>query len=117
VNGGEWMNGLGGASGWAGAGLLGLVLAWLLLKHLPLKDEQLERMHGSHKAEMVSAITAQRADFRESLTQIMQVHEREVSGIINALHKDLETLSKAVEALERTVSSFERRRSPRGEAS
>ena len=33
-----------GYSGWAGAGLLGLVLAWLLLRHLPDKDKQIERM-------------------------------------------------------------------------
>lgn len=30
-----------GGSGWAGAGLLGLVLSWLLLKHLPEKDKLL----------------------------------------------------------------------------
>lgn len=32
---------LSGGSGWVGAGLLGLVLAWLLLKYLPDKDRQL----------------------------------------------------------------------------
>lgn len=29
-----------GGAGWVGAGLLGMVLAWLLLKHLPDKDRQ-----------------------------------------------------------------------------
>ena len=39
---------LAGASGWAGAGLLGLVLAWLLFKHLPDKDFQLDSLIKGH---------------------------------------------------------------------
>lgn len=35
---------LSGGAGWVGAGLLGLVLFWLLLKHLPDKDKQLEKL-------------------------------------------------------------------------
>lgn len=31
-----------GGAGWVGAGLLGLVLGWLLLVHLPAKDKQLK---------------------------------------------------------------------------
>ena len=30
-----------GGAGWVGAGLLGLVLGWLMLKHLPDKDKQI----------------------------------------------------------------------------
>ena len=30
-----------GGAGWVGAGLLGLVLGWLLLVHLPAKDKQI----------------------------------------------------------------------------
>jgi hypothetical protein len=33
---------LAGGAGWVGAGLLGLVLGWLLLVHLPAKDKQLK---------------------------------------------------------------------------
>jgi PAS domain S-box-containing protein len=33
-----------GGAGWVGAGLLGAVLAWLLLRHLPAKDAQIERL-------------------------------------------------------------------------
>src|SRR5689334_4997153 len=33
---------LSGGAGWFGAGLLGLVLGWLLLVHLPSKDKQLK---------------------------------------------------------------------------
>lgn len=35
---------LAGDSGWVGAGLLGLVLAWLLFWHLPAKDKQLSEV-------------------------------------------------------------------------
>lgn len=31
------------AAGWAGAGLLGMVLSWLLLIHLPAKDKQIRQ--------------------------------------------------------------------------
>jgi PAS domain S-box-containing protein len=33
-----------GGAGWVGAGLLGAVLAWLLMKHLPDKDRQVEML-------------------------------------------------------------------------
>lgn len=35
---------LSGGAGWMGAGLLGVVLAWLLLLHLPAKDKQMKEM-------------------------------------------------------------------------
>lgn len=40
--------GLSGNSGWAGAGLLGLVLGWLLLKHLPDKDKHIADLVEKH---------------------------------------------------------------------
>ena len=39
---------LSGGAGWLGAGLLGLVLAWLLLKHLPEKDRQIKDLIDVH---------------------------------------------------------------------
>ena len=42
---------LSGSSGWVGAGLLGLVLSWLLLKHLPEKDQQLRALLDIQAAE------------------------------------------------------------------
>ena len=95
-----------GAGGWAGAGLLGMVLAWLLLKHLPAKDQQLKDLIDGHAAHVrdlvadhnaraealhadcarelattVAAFTdqlhAQRSDFRESLHQLIAGLRRE----------------------------------------
>lgn len=35
-------------SGWVGTGLLGSVLSWLLLRHLPEKDRQIKEINDSH---------------------------------------------------------------------
>jgi hypothetical protein len=38
----ESIDPISGGAGWVGTGLLGLVLAWLLLVHLPQKDRQIK---------------------------------------------------------------------------
>jgi hypothetical protein len=43
---------LGGGAGWLGAGLLGLVLSWLLLKHLPEKDRLILDMLKQYRDEL-----------------------------------------------------------------
>lgn len=45
-----------GGSGWVGAGLLGMVLGWLLLKHLPDKDRQLREILESKYAHIKEVI-------------------------------------------------------------
>lgn len=45
---------LAGSSGWVGAGILGLVLAWIFFIHLPAKDKQLKELHELYQ----KAITA-----------------------------------------------------------
>ena len=47
---------LGGATGWIGAGLLGLVLGWLLLKYLPAKDQQLKEFQEEKDKQIISLI-------------------------------------------------------------
>ena len=37
-----------GGSGWTGAGILGLVLGWLLLVHLPGKDKLIQGLIDKH---------------------------------------------------------------------
>ncbi len=39
-----------GIAGWSSFGLAGLILAWLLLKHLPEKDRQLDAKDKAHEA-------------------------------------------------------------------
>ncbi len=52
---------LSGGSGWLGAGLLGLVLSWLLLIHLPKKDLQLEVLLGRKDTQINAVIEAKNA--------------------------------------------------------
>lgn len=58
-----------GTTGWVGAGLLGLVLAWLLGIHLPAKDKQIKEIIDG-KDLMVKAITEIKdSQIREMLAQ------------------------------------------------
>lgn len=50
---------LSGGSGWAGAGLLSLVLGWLLFKHLPDKDVQMSTMI-KEKDELIKDLIAKK---------------------------------------------------------
>lgn len=54
---------LSGSAGWVGAGMLGLVMSWLLLVHLPAKDKQMKDMvdmlaahHREARADYIAAI-------------------------------------------------------------
>lgn len=73
---------LSGASGWAGAGLLGLVLAWLLLVHLPNKDKRetaLIEAKDKAVAELVKAFkeetSALRSTFKDEAREQRQAFE------------------------------------------
>jgi hypothetical protein len=45
---------LGGQAGWLGAGLLGLVLSWLLLVHLPGKDKLILDLMKQYREELTT---------------------------------------------------------------
>jgi PAS domain S-box-containing protein len=44
----EAIDAISGGGGWLGAGLLGMVLGWLLMRHLPEKDRQLKELLDAH---------------------------------------------------------------------
>lgn len=76
--------GLAGKSGWAGAGMLGLVLAWLLLVHVPALFKHLREIVADHKAteerqrEVHTLLEReQRAEYREALREILAHCRRE----------------------------------------
>lgn len=97
---------LSGGAGWVGAGLLGGVLAWLLLKHLPDKDKQFNRLVKDCETEKKDIITnynqtiseiskkfvdqfqTQREDFQKALTFLSDQQRRHVDDLINALLKE-----------------------------
>lgn len=107
VDGGTDLSALGG-SGWVGAGLLGAVLAWLLLFHLPSKDKQLRELMEAHAKQLdaivekhSAAMNAEaarcdagrresRADFQHALETICVPMARavDVLGTIIARAKD-----------------------------
>ncbi len=59
--------GLGGVAPWAGAGLLGGVLAWVFMKHLPDKDRQLEKLI----ADKDSIIKELAANYTKSIREVV----------------------------------------------
>lgn len=57
---------LGGASGWAGAGLLSLMLGWLCLKYLPEQDRRMDK-HITDERQLVKDMNQQMATTVENL--------------------------------------------------
>ena len=75
-----------GGAGWAGAGLLGLVLCWLLLRHLPEKDRQFREMNDKHDLKITDIMSSFRDEMRDNreefkvALQAMLLHcEKEVA--------------------------------------
>ena len=90
---------LSGGAGWVGAGLLGLVLLWLLMRHLPEQARQVERMVAAHETTMGAAMASQRVDFlasmlqerqdfREALERIQAHCDRNSAQLAAAIDKD-----------------------------
>jgi len=86
-----------GASGWVGAGLLGLVLGWLLFKHLPEKDRQLETIMKLKDEQIFLVIRThdeqdrtQQAVFQQALQKVVDHCEREMSKSSETVKAGLE---------------------------
>ena len=101
---------LSGGAGWIGAGLLGLVLAWLMLKHLPAKDEQIERLIrqkdeavAKTALDMAAINKDLRLDFQAALQRVVDHCEREGSK----RDASFEKIAVAVERMADKVSGVE----------
>lgn len=97
-----------GGAGWVGAGLLGLVLAWLLLRHLPAKDQQLKDFseakdrHVQYLTERyeakLDAVTSAferethetREEFKKALDEVLRHCEKETARLIDAFRQEME---------------------------
>jgi hypothetical protein len=99
-----------GGAGWVGAGLLGAVMAWLLLKYLPDQHARQERMVTAHQDTMAAAIGAQRVDFIAAMTQerldftvalerILKQNEIQVHHLAEAFNKDMQLTRQLVQEL------------------
>lgn len=63
-----------GGAGWVGAGLLGLVLAWLFFWYLPAKDKQL-------------------AEKDRQLAEMLEGKDRQISGLVETRDKIVQSLA------------------------
>jgi hypothetical protein len=88
------VEGLAGSAGWAGAGLLGLVLFWLLLKHLPEKDKQITELIVRNDQRLDS----QAALFKSEQAAERQSNERHLTAEREACEKHFATLSNSTQA-------------------
>lgn len=78
-----------GGAGWVGAGLLGAVLAWLLLVYLPSKDKLTKDMTDGHNnridklfADKLASEERMRCDFKASLDKILEHCSDEIRRVI-----------------------------------
>jgi hypothetical protein len=106
---------LGGASGWAGAGMLGLVLAWLLWKHIPrILDDNKEQIlaHKDQISNLISKEETSRKEFsimyERNLDKVLHHCHSEMDALSKLMTKELETLGTAINALTNAVKSDER---------
>ena len=107
---------LSGGAGWVGAGLLGLVLSWLLLKHLPDKAkeyrEEIDRhleAEASQRANHIELEKEQRNEYRATLQLMLQHSEKQVETLANALRADLQSLQEAVNEMTKLMDNLARR--------
>lgn len=101
-----------GGAGWVGAGLLGAVLAWLLLVHLPAKDKQLNDLLASQARKDGDAlvhfdavvdkkdkqIDQQRAEFTIALTTMTTAFRAEMTAERVATEGHFKALSETMTA-------------------
>lgn len=94
---------LSGGSGWLGAGLLGLVLAWLLLKHLPSKDLQMKEFSEQKDRQLVvltekyeAKLDSMANTFRSESKEIRQKFEEALKVIMDHCSKEMAQITDAL---------------------
>ena len=101
---------LAGGAGWVGAGLLGLVLGWLLLVHLPAKDKQLQQLLDGKDKQMQSIldrkwemIQKMSADYKESIREVAAHCQQEMSEMSKSWREELTGLTGAIHELSNLI--------------
>jgi hypothetical protein len=104
----EWMllalgetDPISGGAGWVGAGLLGLVLGWLMLKHLPEKDSFIKALIDASNARYDLLLTkcdasleSQRKSFREALDLVVAHCKEEMELTRSSVAREVADLLK-----------------------
>src|SRR5262245_37191013 len=108
---------LSGGAGWVGAGLLGAVLFWLLVIHLPNKDKQIDRMNeqkdklceGKDRqiAEQRAELLASLAELRKDFLSAMGKQTDQFAATVAAQQRDYrEALQQALKHCEDEVGTM-----------
>lgn len=93
-------------AGWIGAGLLGAVLSWLLLKHLPDKDRQMREMMTIHDtiqtnkdAQIQTIVTGNQAALRDlwekeslAIKELTASSQKSIETVAATFTKNIDTL-------------------------
>lgn len=116
---GTTLDPISGGAGWVGAGLLGLVLAWLLLKHLPAKDAQITEfiLHfetmaakkdarmDSQRSEYLDSLAAARTEFTANQNALVTTFRQESSAEREACERHFKVLADSINASLGTVGN------------
>jgi len=97
----EGLEALAGGSGWVGAGLLGMVLAWLLLFHLPAKDKQMERMIAD-KDKVVSDLMTRHEAIQE---KSRVAYQATLDVVVNHCDKEVESIKYIAEKMAAAIGA------------
>lgn len=89
----ELVDPISGGAGWVGAGLLGAVLAWLMLKHLPDKDKQIKELVDTMNSQ-VKEVIAQKTAALATLTTAAQASLDKVTSHCAEEMKEVTTAFK-----------------------
>lgn len=103
-----------GGAGWVGAGLLGMVLSWLLLKHLPeqVRQQKEDREgHDKHVKELMQAkdeavrfaLAEFRAEAREQRQDAREVLDTVCAEFRNDMERERTAHTARLEHLARTI--------------
>lgn len=87
-----------GGAGWVGTGLLGTVLCWLLLKHLPDKDKQIKELLNTHDGiqankdiQIQNIVTGNQV----TLKDLWQKNSEAIKDLTASSQKSIETIAAA----------------------
>lgn len=86
-----------GGAGWVGAGLLGLVLGWLLILHLPAKDKQLKELQDARDNQVKEIIDGHNTLTRDLVAQMRTVAEgkdKQLADIVNKKWEIIQALTR-----------------------
>jgi len=85
---------LAGGSGWAGAGMPGCVLGWLLLRHIP-------SLTDSH----VKLVQQLSSDFKEFLEKVTKHYEAEIANLTADWKREIDRIVLKIEETQAKVLS------------